>query len=52
MNGKRNKRGGTSRCPLSFMRLSIPRALILPTFYLRLWRLRSGYCLGVGSLIW
>ena len=48
----RNKqRGGTSRCPLSFMRLSIPRALILPTFYLWLGRVWSGYFLGVGSLI-
>ncbi len=54
MNRKHNKRGGTNRCPLSFMCLSISCscALILSTFYLRLWRVRSGYFLGVGSLIW
>ncbi len=52
MNEKRNKRRGTSWCPFSFMRLSIPRAFSLPTFYLRLGRLRSGYFLGVGSLTW
>ncbi len=50
MNGKRNERGHQQVPPL-FMCLSIPRALILPTLSLRLGRLRSGYFLGVGSLI-
>lgn len=52
MNEKRNKRGGISRCPLPFMHLFYFMRPFLPTFYLRIWRVRSGYFLGVGSLIW